>query len=77
MKNFFGGLKSFVLASCVTVMLAGAAAAQCDYLLGGVDQGVTCYRTGQDSQWCYYTCYCTGTASQCDRFYAANGLIDA
>jgi len=77
MKRTLKGVLSFVLAGCFSVTLASVAAAQsgsCDYLIGGIDQGVTCYYRSQDEEYCYYDCYCTGSASQCDRFYTANGL---
>lgn len=77
MKKFVSGVLSFALAGCFTISLASAAAAQsgaCDYLIGGVGEGVTCYYRSQDDEYCYYDCYCTGTASQCDRFYTEHGL---
>ncbi len=37
---------------------------------------VQCSLTGQDANWCYYDCECSGTPTVCDRLYAAAGLID-
>lgn len=77
MKRILSGVLYFAFAGCFAVSLASVAAAQsgaCDYLIGGVGQGVTCYYRSQDDEYCYYTCYCTGTASQCNQFYVENGL---
>lgn len=76
MKKVRKNLLVFVMAIGFAVSFASVTASACDYLLGGVDQGVTCYRTGQDAQWCYYTCYCTGTQQQCNQFYELMGLQD-
>ncbi len=46
----------------------------------GFDAVVSCNLTGEDANWCYYDCTCTGrnaTDSKCDQLYAAAGLIDA
>ena len=43
----------------------------------GDGASVSCSLTGQDANWCYYDCTCTGTDARCDQLYAAAGLVDA
>lgn len=77
MKKHLRSLLSCVMAGFFAVTLASAVAAQrggCDYLLGGIDSGVSCYYKSHDAEYCYYDCYCTGSSAQCNQFYAANGL---
>ena len=42
----------------------------------GFDATVSCSLTGEDANYCYYDCTCTGTESRCDELYAAAGLED-
>lgn len=77
MKRTLVSALSFVFAGLFAVSLASVAAAQsgdCAYLIGSVGDGVTCYYSSQDAQYCYYNCYCTGSQSQCNAFYLDNGL---
>ena len=36
----------------------------------------TCKNTGEDENYCYYDCTCTGTEQRCNELYAAAGLED-
>lgn len=79
MKKVLRNLLTFVLASCFVISLASFVAAQsgaCEYLIGNVGDGVTCYYRSQDAEYCYYDCYCTGTQQQCNDFYLEHGLSD-
>lgn len=50
--------------------MAGVAAAACTI---DVQNEYTCYVTGEDANWCYYTCYCKVGAAACEAALAANG----
>lgn len=78
MKRIFVNVTSFAFAGLFAISLAIVASAQsgsCDYLIGNISDGATCYYSSQDAEYCYYDCYCVGTQSQCDAFYRANGLF--
>jgi hypothetical protein len=62
--------------AALTLALAAGAAAQCALVVVGKDaQGTaSCSFTGEDANWCYYDCTCTGN---CDNVYTQLGLIDA
>lgn len=58
---------------------AVAAFAQCSAAFGaqnGNIAGFNCVLTGQDANWCYYDCYCSGTTSACEALYALHGLVN-
>jgi hypothetical protein len=46
------------------------------YSTTGDNATVNCTLTGEDENWCYYDCTCTGTPARCDQMYAAAGLVD-
>jgi len=75
----------FISAVVLSVILGTISAAACSNhisvlgLLGetGFDAVVSCNLTGEDAEWCYYDCTCTGTnatESRCDQLYASAGL---
>ncbi len=74
MKRLGKYLLAFGGTMVLALSLANAVASACDYLI--IDDNITCYRTGQDSQWCYYDCYCKTTAAACEESYNANGLLN-
>lgn len=77
MKRILKNFVSVVMTGVFAVTLASTVAAQrggCDYLIGGVDSGMSCYYKSHDASYCYYTCYCTGSSAQCSQFLAAEGL---
>jgi hypothetical protein len=38
-----------------------------------VQDEYTCYPTGEDEQYCYYTCYCKTSSAACEAALIANG----
>ncbi|MFN7947447.1 MAG: hypothetical protein U0Z53_19010 [Blastocatellia bacterium] len=74
-------LKMMCVIVAVLMLLAKSAiltgAACLDTILGRKDGTyVSCTLTGEDSQWCYYDCTCSGDLSNCDKVYDQLGLID-
>ncbi len=76
MKTF--GL--FLATAFFALVLGATSALACRGAIGVYsvnNQGsVQCTLTGEDENWCYYDCTCSGTPTVCDRLYAAAGLID-
>jgi hypothetical protein len=62
MKRTFKYALSAVAAMVLSLTLAGVAAAQCTL---ETSDAYTCYVTGQDANYCYYTCYCKTNRSDC------------
>jgi hypothetical protein len=73
-------ISKLVLGLCgialITICSASTAAAYCAVVVTGSDSkgSVICTSTGEDANWCYYDCECTGS---CDNVYDQLGLIDA
>lgn len=63
-------LVSAVAVLALSLTMAGVAAASCTI---DVQNEYTCYVTGEDANWCYYTCYCKVGAAACEAALAANG----
>lgn len=81
MKRLLSSLILICVALLLTISLAsGIAKAQCSVVITGVDgnsgAGFSCLNTGEDANFCYYDCTCTGSKAICDKLYKAAGLVD-
>lgn len=76
MKKISSFLGAFVIAISIGAITALACRNVSVYSTTGDGASVTCTLTGEDENWCYYDCTCSGSASRCDQLYAAAGLIN-
>ena len=71
MKSLRKYLVSAFAVIVLSLTLAGVTAmATC---LTDVQDQYTCYPTGEDENYCYYTCYCKVGTAACEAALAANG----
>lgn len=68
-------LKKYFLAAFAAIVLSltlanVTALATC---LTDVQEEYTCYPTGEDANYCYYTCYCKVGAERCQAALEGNG----
>ena len=62
------------IAATVVVSLTIAAATARASCTIEVTDSYTCYVTGEDANYCYYTCYCKVGAAACDRALTQDGF---
>jgi len=58
-------------AIALSLTLAGVAVAQCTL---ETSEEYTCYVTGEDETYCYYTCYCKTGSDACRRALERDGF---
>lgn len=79
MKRLTGRMSSIIALIVITIWVGAAVAhAYCPSTLiaeSGPDR-IVCVSTGEDSQWCYYNCWCKGAQTGCDALYDFVGLVD-
>ena len=68
-------LKKYFLAAfaAITLSLALANVTALATCTTDVQDEYTCYPTGEDANYCYYTCYCKVGAARCEAALAAAG----
>jgi hypothetical protein len=71
MKSFTKYALSAFASVVLSLTLAGVAAAQCTL---ETSEEYTCYVTGQDETYCYYTCYCKTNSDACRRALERDGF---
>ena len=63
-------VSAFAVVALSLTMASVTAMATC---LTDVQNEYTCYPTGEDANYCYYTCYCKVGGAACEAALAANG----
>ena len=71
MKRMTKYAVSAVASIVLSLTLAGAASAFCTI---EVADEYTCYPTGEDEIYCYYTCYCKTGSDACRRALEGDGF---